>query len=93
MVHAASLLQVPFRRIHLTNGEHFDAYDTSGPEVRCSQAGIWNAGVPFPGHHSSRLPLHSADQKRDAVSTCAAGSGPAGGAAQDAPALACPPRR
>lgn len=25
-------LQVPFRRIHLTNGEHFDTYDTSGPE-------------------------------------------------------------
>lgn len=30
-------VQVPFRRIHLTNGEHYDAYDTSGPEV-CAKA-------------------------------------------------------
>ena len=27
------LLQVPFRRVHLTNGNHFDLYDTSGPQV------------------------------------------------------------
>lgn len=26
-------LQVPFRRVHLTNGNHFDLYDTSGPQV------------------------------------------------------------
>ncbi|HOW95641.1 MAG TPA: phosphomethylpyrimidine synthase ThiC, partial [Mycolicibacterium fallax] len=24
-------LRVPFRRVHLTNGEHLDLYDTSGP--------------------------------------------------------------
>jgi hypothetical protein len=27
-------LQVPFRRVHLTNGNHFDLYDTSGPQVK-----------------------------------------------------------
>lgn len=26
------LLRVPFRRIHLSNGEHLDVYDTSGPQ-------------------------------------------------------------
>jgi hypothetical protein len=26
-------LQVPFRRVHLTNDTHFDLYDTSGPQV------------------------------------------------------------
>ncbi len=25
-------LQIPFRRTHLTNGKHFDFYDTSGPQ-------------------------------------------------------------
>uniref|UniRef100_A0A383VEH7 Uncharacterized protein n=1 Tax=Tetradesmus obliquus TaxID=3088 RepID=A0A383VEH7_TETOB len=25
-------IQVPFRRVHLTNGNHFDLYDTSGPQ-------------------------------------------------------------
>src|SRR2546430_5882345 len=24
-------LKIPFRRVELTNGEHFDLYDTSGP--------------------------------------------------------------
>jgi phosphomethylpyrimidine synthase len=28
---AVAGLKVPFRRINLTNGEHFDVYDTSGP--------------------------------------------------------------
>ena len=28
-------MQVPFRRIHLTNGSHFDVEDTSGPQVGC----------------------------------------------------------
>ena len=30
----ALLLQVPFRRVNLTNGDHFDKYDTTGPQVR-----------------------------------------------------------
>ncbi|MDP6942234.1 MAG: phosphomethylpyrimidine synthase ThiC [Planctomycetota bacterium] len=25
-------LQVPYRRVHLSNGEHFDLYDTTGPQ-------------------------------------------------------------
>ena len=24
---------VPFRRVHLSNGEHLDLYDTSGPYI------------------------------------------------------------
>jgi len=31
----AVLCQVPFRRVHLTNGNHFNLYDTSGPQVGC----------------------------------------------------------
>jgi hypothetical protein len=31
--HLWHLVQVPFRRIALTNGRHFDVYDTSGPQV------------------------------------------------------------
>lgn len=30
--HGEQTLMVPFRRINLTNGEHFDEYDTSGPQ-------------------------------------------------------------
>ncbi|KAL3765315.1 hypothetical protein ACHAWO_010004 [Cyclotella atomus] len=29
--HNSHILQVPFRRVHLSNGEHLDLYDTSGP--------------------------------------------------------------
>ena len=29
--HNSHALQVPFRRVHLSNGEHLDLYDTSGP--------------------------------------------------------------
>ena len=29
-------LGVPARRVHLTNGEHFDLYDTSGPYTDAS---------------------------------------------------------
>ncbi|KAG1677911.1 hypothetical protein FOA52_001329 [Chlamydomonas sp. UWO 241] len=34
VLHAATgeTLKVPFRRVSLTNGEHFDLYDTSGPQ-------------------------------------------------------------
>jgi phosphomethylpyrimidine synthase len=32
------ITQVPFRRVHLTNGNHFDLYDTSGPQVGSMQA-------------------------------------------------------
>ncbi len=30
--HRGRTLRVPFRRIHLTNGEHLDVYDTTGPQ-------------------------------------------------------------
>jgi phosphomethylpyrimidine synthase len=33
VLRASSPMQVPFRRVQLTNGEHFDLYDTSGPQV------------------------------------------------------------
>lgn len=26
--------QIPFRRVQLTDGTHFDKYDTTGPQVR-----------------------------------------------------------
>jgi phosphomethylpyrimidine synthase len=29
--HEQIRLEVPYRRVHLTNGEHFDLYDTTGP--------------------------------------------------------------
>jgi hypothetical protein len=32
--HNGRVLQVPFRRVHLTDGTTFDLYDTSGPQVR-----------------------------------------------------------
>src|SRR4029453_9833092 len=31
LAHDGTMLAVPFRRVHLTNGEHVDLYDTSGP--------------------------------------------------------------
>ena len=32
VAHGDQLLQVPFRRIHLTDGSHYDTYDTTGPQ-------------------------------------------------------------
>jgi phosphomethylpyrimidine synthase len=40
--HAGSTLRVPFRRVHLTNGEQVDLYDTSGPSADA------RAGLPQP---------------------------------------------
>jgi phosphomethylpyrimidine synthase len=37
---------VPFRRVHLTNGEHLDLYDTSGPYTDCTAVIDLNAGLP-----------------------------------------------
>ena len=39
-------LGVPARRVHLTNGEHFDLYDTSGPYTDASAAIDVQAGLP-----------------------------------------------
>lgn len=37
---------VPFRRVHLTNGEHLDLYDTSGPYTDGDAVIDLNAGLP-----------------------------------------------
>jgi phosphomethylpyrimidine synthase len=39
-------LGVPARRVHLTNGEYFDLYDTSGPYTDASAAIDVQAGLP-----------------------------------------------
>jgi phosphomethylpyrimidine synthase len=39
-------LRVPARRVHLTNGEHFDLYDTSGPYTDASATIDVQAGLP-----------------------------------------------
>jgi phosphomethylpyrimidine synthase len=39
-------LQVPARRVHLTNGEHFDLYDTSGPYTDASAGIDVQTGLP-----------------------------------------------
>ncbi|MEI8411851.1 MULTISPECIES: phosphomethylpyrimidine synthase ThiC [unclassified Kribbella] len=41
-----SELGVPARRVHLTNGEHFDLYDTSGPYTDSSATIDVQAGLP-----------------------------------------------
>src|SRR5215475_4006568 len=38
--------RVPFRRVHLTNGEHFDLYDTSGPYTDPHAAIDLHVGLP-----------------------------------------------
>ena len=39
-------MQVPFRRINLTTGEHFDVYDTSGPYTDANAAIDLHRGLP-----------------------------------------------
>lgn len=39
-------LKVPQRRVHLTNGEHFDLYDTSGPYTDATARIDVQAGLP-----------------------------------------------
>ncbi|NOT29506.1 MAG: phosphomethylpyrimidine synthase ThiC [Planctomycetes bacterium] len=38
--HGEHVLRVPKRRVHLTNGEQLDLYDTSGPEGHDARAGL-----------------------------------------------------
>ena len=40
VTHGDQTLLVPFRRIELTNGEHFDEYDTSGPQGHDPRHGV-----------------------------------------------------
>ena len=49
---------VPFRRVHLTNGEHLDLYDTSGPYTDCAAA-IDLEALPH------LWPLHQPECSRD----------------------------
>ncbi len=42
----ATTLHIPVRRINLTNGEHFDVYDTSGPYTDDSATIDLEAGLP-----------------------------------------------
>ncbi|GAB0108211.1 phosphomethylpyrimidine synthase ThiC [Nocardia sp. JMUB6875] len=41
-----TILNVPVRRINLTNGEHFDVYDTSGPYTDATATIDLEAGLP-----------------------------------------------
>lgn len=45
-VPGAGTLKVPFRRVNLTNGEHLDLYDTSGPYTDDTAVIDLNAGLP-----------------------------------------------
>ncbi|HSS25335.1 MAG TPA: phosphomethylpyrimidine synthase, partial [Mycobacterium sp.] len=38
--------RVPFRRVHLSTGDHFDLYDTSGPYTDPDAAIDLTAGLP-----------------------------------------------
>jgi phosphomethylpyrimidine synthase len=64
--HAGRRLAVPRRRVHLTNGEHVDLYDTSGPAV-ASAAGLpplrepWiRARLAAPTDDGNRTQMHYA---------------------------------
>ena len=39
-------MRVPFRRVNLSNGEHFDLYDTSGPYTDADAVLDLNKGLP-----------------------------------------------
>ncbi|MUL81849.1 MULTISPECIES: phosphomethylpyrimidine synthase ThiC [unclassified Mycolicibacterium] len=44
--HDCTAMRVPFRRVNLTNGEHLDLYDTSGPYTDDSAVIDLNTGLP-----------------------------------------------
>lgn len=44
--HEVDDLRIPVRRINLTNGEHFDVYDTSGPYTDDAATIDVEAGLP-----------------------------------------------
>jgi len=47
LAHAGQHLAVPARRVHLTNGEHLDLYDTSGPEHHEAKDGLPELRAPW----------------------------------------------
>ncbi|MDH6198040.1 phosphomethylpyrimidine synthase [Mycobacterium frederiksbergense] len=55
IAHAGVSMRVPYRRVNLTNGEHLDLHDTSGPYTDADAAIDLNAGLPpRPGVVSDR---------------------------------------
>ena len=38
--HGTFELEIPYRRVNLTNGDHFDAYDTTGPQGMDPRQGV-----------------------------------------------------
>src|ERR1044072_4907649 len=55
-------IQVPFRRVELTNGEHVDLYDTSGPYTDSAAAIDVHSGLPRLRQNwiAGRQPVHGA---------------------------------
>ena len=50
--------QVPFRRVHLTDGTSFDKYDTTGPQVRfASCCHVVKQPADLDRYHSPKLRL------------------------------------
>ncbi|KAI8466667.1 MAG: ThiC family-domain-containing protein [Monoraphidium minutum] len=47
VTHNGATFKVPFRRVHLTNGNTFDLYDTSGPRVEDPRAGLPKIRAPW----------------------------------------------
>src|SRR6185503_9200205 len=47
LVHGGHALRVPRRRVHLTNGETLDLYDTSGPQGHDARAGLPALRAPW----------------------------------------------
>ncbi|MGO4613728.1 phosphomethylpyrimidine synthase ThiC [Nocardia sp. 2YAB30] len=72
-------LRIPVRRINLTNGEHFDVYDTSGPYTDDTAAIDLEAGLPKLRDTWTR-PEAVSDVASPSVATRTAASGPADGA-------------
>ncbi|HEX6885053.1 MAG TPA: phosphomethylpyrimidine synthase ThiC [Planctomycetota bacterium] len=65
--HGGRRLRVPKRRVHLTNGEDVDLYDTSGPAVADARAGLaplrepWiRARLAAPSDDGNRSQMHYA---------------------------------
>jgi len=52
--HNGSTMEVPFRRVHLTNGNHFDLYDTSGPQGIAPTQGLPKLRAPWVSAREAR---------------------------------------
>lgn len=52
--HDSDELRIPFRRVHLTNGEHLDLYDTSGPYTESEPVLDLDAGLARTRDHWRR---------------------------------------